>query len=50
MEVGVTVAPSTQLKKSGEGGCIKSDGAGADDEDGGRGESDLEITYRAGCC
>ncbi len=50
MEVGVTVAPSTQLKKSGEGGCIKSDGVGADDEDGGRGESDLEITYRAGCC
>ncbi|PBK86102.1 hypothetical protein ARMGADRAFT_1035831 [Armillaria gallica] len=36
MEVGVAVAPSTQLKKSCEGGCIKSDGAGADEEDGGR--------------
>ncbi|KAK0237367.1 hypothetical protein EDD85DRAFT_791035 [Armillaria nabsnona] len=48
MEVRVAVELSTQRKKSGEGGCVKSDGAGVDDEDGGRGENNLEATYHAG--
>ncbi len=44
MEVRVVVAVLTQLKKSGEGGCIMSDGAGMDDEDGGWRHD------HAGCC
>ncbi|KAK0189338.1 hypothetical protein F5146DRAFT_1199177 [Armillaria mellea] len=41
MEVGVVLAPDGAYGSAGEGGVVESDGADADDKDGGQGEDDL---------